>query len=164
MPEQSPHKLIRNGQLEDNIWRLHQPVDDQSLPPDEAGWMITLAAWKSQAKRPPERQHPLGIVMPTDADCGDLVLDAGALQQRPDVAFIAVHFPHYGDGRGFSLAWILREEYGWKGELRALGDVLIDTIYYLSRCGFDSFLVKPGHDPLIALQALNTFTGHYQQG
>jgi uncharacterized protein (DUF934 family) len=73
-----------------------------------------------------------------------------------------VHFPQYGDGRGYSLAWLLREEYGWRGELRALGDVLIDTVHYLARVGFDSFVPKPGHDPVEALASLHAFTEHYQ--
>ncbi|KAK76349.1 DUF934 domain-containing protein, partial [Bordetella holmesii] len=71
--------------------------------------------------------------------------------------------PVYTDGRGYSLAQLLRRNFGWKGELRAVGDVMIDTIYYQARVGFDSFLVKPGHDPQQALQAFKTFSVRYQQ-
>jgi uncharacterized protein (DUF934 family) len=79
------------------------------------------------------------------------------------ITLIAIEFPTYTDGRGFSLAQILRTQLGWLGELRAVGDVLIDTIHYLARCGFDSFLVKEGHDPELALKSFETFTVHYQK-
>lgn len=162
MPDAIGRTLIRHGKLEADVWRLHQTEDAFALPPDAPGWMVSLAGWKAHAAALPPRQHPLGIVLPTDADWSDLVFDAAALQHRGDVAFIAVHFSQYGDGRGMSLAWMLREEYGWRGELRALGDVLIDTVHYLARCGFDSFVTKPGHDPVEALASLQAFTSHYQ--
>lgn len=161
MPEPVAHQLIRNGRLEDNIWQRYEGPDDH-LPPDEPGWMIALTVWQAQAGPLAHRAHPVGIVLPTDAEPGDLLLEAEALAQRHEIAFLAVEFAQYGDGRGMSLAWMLREEYGWHGELRALGDVLVDTVHYLARCGFDSYLTKPGHDPVLALEALNSFTRHYQ--
>lgn len=166
MPEFSTGSLIRNGQLETNPWVLYQPGSALPLapPPDSPGWMVELSLWQACFDAFPARKHPIGIVLPTDADCCDLILDGAALQTRGDIAFIAIHFPHYGDGRGFSLAWMLREQYGWRGELRAIGDVLIDTVHYLARCGFTSFLPKPGHDAALALQALQTFSEHYQPG
>jgi uncharacterized protein (DUF934 family) len=151
--------LIRYGRLEPHAWRLHE---GEGMPPDAPGWMVALATWQAHGPESGTRRHPLGIVLPTDADPADLGATAETLVQRGDVAFLAVHFPQYGDGRGFSLAWLLREEYGWRGELRALGDVLIDTVHYLARCGFDSFLPKPRHDAAEALAALQTFTEHYQ--
>lgn len=165
MFEPSSDCLIRNGQLEANIWRLYlQEAAQPSLPPDETGWMVSLPQWQTHLGALALRRHPIGIVLPTDSEPDDLMLDVDALQQRHDVAFLAVHFPQYSDGRGYSLAWMLREEYGWRGELRAIGDVLIDTMHYLARCGFNSFLTKPGHDPEQALQSLHAFTHHYQTG
>jgi uncharacterized protein (DUF934 family) len=155
-PQQS---IIRYRRLEPDIWRLSATG---GLPPDAPGWMIPLAVWKAVGLASPPRQHPVGIVLPTDADLADLGVSADTLAQRGDVAFLAVHFPQYGDGRGYSLAWLLREEYGWRGELRALGDVLIDTVHYLARVGFDSFVPKPGHDAVEALASLHAFTEHYQ--
>jgi uncharacterized protein (DUF934 family) len=153
--------MVRYSQLEPNGWRLHEA---EGLPPDTAGWMVMLDEWKKHGPASSPRNHPLGIVLPTNADPADLTLNAAALSQRNDVAFLAVYFPQYGDGRGYSLAWMLREDYGWQGELRALGDVLIDTVYYLSRCGFDSFVTKQGHDPLEALASLHAYTENYQAG
>lgn len=156
---EAEHTMIRYGRLEPHCWQLHEA---DGMPPDVPGWMVTLATWHAFGPESTCRHHPIGIVLPTDADLAALGVDAQALMQRGDVAFLAVHFPQYGDGRGYSLAWLLREEYGWQGELRALGDVLIDTVHYLARCGFDSFVPKPGHDSAEALAALHAYTEHYQ--
>jgi len=166
MSESAANKLIRNGQLEANPWRLYppDPASGCALPPDTPGWMIALSLWKELLHAQPGRKWPVGIVMPSDADCNDLVLEAEALHARNDVAFIAIQFLQYGDGRGYSLAWMLRQEYGWSGDLRAVGDVLIDTVHYLARCGFTSFVLKQGHDPALALESLRAFSGHYQPG
>ncbi|MFQ6685610.1 DUF934 domain-containing protein, partial [Bordetella pertussis] len=106
-------------------------------------------------------RHPVGVQLPPDARLDELTGPDGELD-RAALSFIAIEFPVYTDGRGYSLAQLLRRRYGWDGELRAVGDVMIDTIHYQARVGFDSFLVKPGHDPQRALAAFRTFSVHYQ--
>ena len=66
------------------------------------------------------------------------------------------------DGRGYSIARLLRERYGWRGELRAIGDVLRDQLFYLTRCGFDAFELRAGQDAQAALTALADFSEAYQ--
>jgi uncharacterized protein (DUF934 family) len=73
-----------------------------------------------------------------------------------------VRFASFTDGRGYSLARMLRERYGYRGELRAIGDVLRDQIYYLSRCGFDAFALRADQKPEQALAALDDFSEAYQ--
>lgn len=80
------------------------------------------------------------------------------------LSLIAVEFAAFADGRGFSVARYLRQRLHWEGELRAVGDVLVDTVNYLARCGFDSFQLKPGHDPRDALRQLRWFPQPYQRG
>ncbi len=80
----------------------------------------------------------------------------------PKVGVIAIHFPKFGDGRGYSKARLLRERYGYKGELRAVGEVLTDQLFYLLRCGFDSFQLADGKDTQAALDAFHTFSVTYQ--
>ena len=82
----------------------------------------------------------LGLWLESDEDP---VLIADSLEA---FSLIAVNFPQFTDGRGYSTARLLRERYGWKGELRAIGDIQRDQLYYLSRCGFDSFLLNDGLD------------------
>jgi uncharacterized protein (DUF934 family) len=78
------------------------------------------------------------------------------------VARVEVNFPKFGDGRGFSIARLLRERYGYKGELRAVGVVARDHLYYMENCGFDAFLLRDGEDPAEALAAFEDFGEAYQ--
>jgi uncharacterized protein (DUF934 family) len=77
-------------------------------------------------------------------------------------ARVEVNFPAFADGRGYSIARLLRERYGYRGELRAVGDVLRDQIFYLSRVGFDAFLLREDQDAEEALAALHDFSEVYQ--
>jgi uncharacterized protein (DUF934 family) len=75
---------------------------------------------------------------------------------------IAVNFPKYGDGRGYSIARLLRERYGYKGELRAIGVVARDHLQLMAQCGFDSFQLREGEDAQAALAGLHDFSEAYQ--
>ena len=78
------------------------------------------------------------------------------------IALVEVNFPSFGDGRGYSVARILREA-GYTGELRAVGDVAIDQISHMVRCGFDSFIPDKPLDPEHVDAALTRFPGFYQK-
>ena len=84
-------------------------------------------------------------------------------QDIPRLSVIALAFPKFQDGRAFSTAQLLRERYGFKGELRAVGDILLDQLQMLARCGFDTFEIKDG-PTLQALQEgrAKSFTRFYQ--
>ncbi|AOY00163.1 DUF934 domain-containing protein [Jeongeupia sp. USM3] len=93
----------------------------------------------------------------------------GAADDFDDVAealvalpLLAVDFPSFRDGRGYSVAYLLRSRYGYTGELRAVGDVLRDQLFYMHRCGFDAFDVRAGKDIHDALLGLATYTVRYQ--
>lgn len=160
-----PH-LIRGGRLETDTARLFAPdpevAAEGQVPRDEPDWIVPLSTWKTSRATLRRHHHPVAVLLEPDADLRELADADGALDPS-GIAFIAVDFPIYTDGRGYSLAQLLRTRYQWQGELRAVGDVMIDTIHYQARVGFDSFLVKPGHDPHKALAAFNTFTVHYQK-
>jgi uncharacterized protein (DUF934 family) len=76
---------------------------------------------------------------------------------------VEVNFPKFGDGRGFSIAKLLRTRYGYKGELRAVGHITRDHLYYMERVGFDAFELREGEDPEQALAAFGTFSVSYQR-
>ena len=78
------------------------------------------------------------------------------------VARVEVNFPKFGDGRGYSIAKLLRERYGYKGELRAVGEVVRDHLYYMENVGFDAFLLREGEDPVEALTGFDDFSEAYQ--
>lgn len=75
---------------------------------------------------------------------------------------VAVNFPTFTDGRGFSIGRLLRERYQYNGQLRAIGNVISDQLFYLKRCGFNAFDLKAGTDLVAALELLNSFTTSYQ--
>ncbi len=81
----------------------------------------------------------------------------------PGLKVVAVNFPKYGDGRGYSIGRLLRERYGYKGELRAVGVVARDHLQLLAQCGFDSFQLRDGEDAVEALKGLDDFSESYQQ-
>jgi uncharacterized protein (DUF934 family) len=89
--------------------------------------------------------------------------DPGAHAARlGSLARVEVNFPKFGDGRGFSIARLLRERHGYAGELRAVGEVGLDHLHAMALCGFDSFLLRDGEDVEAALAAFEPFSEAYQ--
>ena len=78
------------------------------------------------------------------------------------LAVIAIDFPQFTDGRGYSHARLLRQRYHYTGELRAIGDVQRDQLYFLGQCGFDAFAIPDGQDAARALRGLDDFSDGYQ--
>ena len=103
-----------------------------------------------------ERPSPPDLILEPDDDPA-LLADALA---RAHV--VAVNFPKVGDGRGYSIARLLRERYGYKGELRAIGVVARDHLQLMAQCGFDAFQLREGEDPQAALAAFEDFSEAYQ--
>ncbi len=89
--------------------------------------------------------------------------DPAILKDRlAGLALVAVEFPKFTDGRGYSIGALLRRRYGWTGELRAIGEVLRDQLFYLARAGFDAFALAPGRDAEAAARAFEDFSIAYQ--
>jgi uncharacterized protein (DUF934 family) len=103
-----------------------------------------------------DRRAQIGLLLAADDD------PHAAVPLFAHVALIAVQFPKFTDGRGYSTATLLRTRLGWRGELRAVGDVLHDQLLLLARVGFDSFALRAGRDPQAALRAFDAFTDSYQ--
>ena len=95
------------------------------------------------------------VLEPTD----DPAVVAGAVGLA---AVIAIHFPKFSDGRGYSIGRLLRERYGYKGELRAVGEVARDHLHAMEQCGFNAFQLREGEDPQEALAAFGDFSDSYQ--
>ena len=95
------------------------------------------------------------VLEPTD----DPALVAGAVGIA---GVIAINFPKFGDGRGYSIARLLRERYGYTGELRAVGEVARDHLHAMAQCGFDAFQLREGENPQEALEAFGDFSEQYQ--
>ena len=78
------------------------------------------------------------------------------------VTRIDLHFPKFTDGRAYSQAFLLRRRLGYTGEIRATGDVLIDQLVHMARCGFDVAVLKEGVDAADAQRQFERFSGFYQ--
>jgi uncharacterized protein (DUF934 family) len=146
--------LIRNNAVVSDDWLI---VQDGVEATGQARVIVPASYTTNHASTLFAHLREIGIWLEGDAELDDVVV---ALLDR--VALIAIHFPAFNDGRGLSLAVLLRTRFGYTGELRAIGDVHTDTLHYLRRCGFDSYLLPDGRDPAIALTALDSLTDFYQ--
>lgn len=117
--------------------------------------IVPLALWLTSRERLSARRD-IGVWLKPADDPAALADDVGRLP------LIAIEFPQFGDGRGYSTARLLREKYRFTGELRAVGDILRDQIYFLWQCGFDTFALRTGRDVADALAAFADFTDNYQ--
>ncbi len=86
------------------------------------------------------------------------------LARLENIDRVEIMFENFTDGRGYSTAKLLRERFGWQGKLRAIGDITVDQLGYLARCGFDSFSLRDDQDVKLAKHYLNTFSAGYQRG
>ena len=127
--------LIKNDALIADAWA--HPDDDEALP-EGAPAIVSLERWQAERETLVKRNAPLGLRLGSDQP-PELVLDD---LERFQV--IALEFPKFADGRAYSYARLLRERYGYPGELRAVGNVLRDFFPFLLRCGFDAFEVPEG--------------------
>jgi uncharacterized protein (DUF934 family) len=159
--------LIKHNQVEFNDAYTYEnsstDSNNHTIPSDERIWVVSFEHWCNINATLQNRRFPLAILIQPETSIKALLSAKELFHNSNAIAFIAINFPTYTDGRGYSLAQSLRSLIQWEGELRAVGDVLIDTLFYLSKCGFDSFLLKKGHDPEAGLSALNTFTNSYQK-
>jgi uncharacterized protein (DUF934 family) len=130
-------------------------ADDAELPA-QGDVVVGLARLLANAAALSARPGKLGVrIDPEDElDQAKLALDK--------VQLVALTFPKFGDGRAYSKARLFRDRFGYKGELRAVGEVLADQLQYMSRCGFDAFALAEGKDVPSALRALSDFTVTYQ--
>ena len=88
---------------------------------------------------------------------------ASFAEQLDGIDRVEVSFPKFGDGRGYSIARLLRTRYGYRGELRAVGHITRDLLYFMERVGFDAFELREGEDPEEALASFRTFSAAYQK-
>ncbi len=153
-----PEQLIRNRQLADNPWQrlvLSEGEDAATLALPPGPLLLPLTVWLARREALTTREDVGVWLGPTD-DSALLANDLGSLR------LIAVDFPKFADGRGYSTARLLRERHGYRGELRAIGDVGRDQLFYLARVGFDAFLIPDGRDAQEALEAFSDFPETYQ--
>ena len=148
-------RLIKDGAIVDDRWTLLREAASIADLPDGVAAIVPLALWRAERDALRARGE-VGVWLKPDDDPELLAADVGALP------LIAVDFPQFTDGRGYSTARLLRNKYGFSGELRAIGDVLRDQLYYLHQCGFNAFAMRSDRNLEEALKGLFDFSDNYQ--
>lgn len=117
-------------------------ADDEAIP-EHGAVIVSLQQWQTNASNLRRRSDPIGVLLRSDEHPEALADHASTLQ------LIALDFPTFRDGRAYSYARLLRERFGFTGELRAVGDVALEQLHYMERVGFDAFEID-SDDPLAA--------------
>ena len=156
-------KIIKNGVVQDDAWqvvRLAESETPQDVPLPTGPLLVPLAVWQERRAELVARQQlhgwPLGVWLAPNEGTEDIADDLKLFE------VIGIDFPKFADGRGYSTARLLRERHGYGGELRSIGDIQRDQLFYQQRVGFDAFAVRADHDITAALASLIDFTAAYQ--
>jgi len=159
-------KLIKDSVIVDDDWliipksvaeELKVSLDEAPAPDLPAGKiLIPVSIWSAHKNQLTSRRAEIGVWLDSD-EAPELIAD-----DLDQLALIAINFPVFSDGRGYSYARLLREKYNYQGELRAIGDVLRDQLFFMKRCGFNSFALREDLDIEASLSALADFSEVYQ--
>ncbi|MBL8381202.1 MAG: DUF934 domain-containing protein [Burkholderiales bacterium] len=145
--------IIVDRALVADTWTL---LREANPVPAHGDIIVPLALWLTQRGALGRRSGRTGVWLAPSDDPAALAADCERLP------LIAIDFPQFTDGRGYSIARLLRERHGFAGELRAIGDIGRDQLFYLARVGFNAFVLKPGQDTAAARMAFADFSDAYQ--
>lgn len=146
-------KLIKHGRSAGDPWTF---IPDDAPLPQGGQIIVTLARWRSDRVVLMWRSAPVGLRLRGDEEVESISADLNRF------GVIALEFPTFRDGRAYSKARLLRERYGYKGELRAVGNVLRDQLLFMTRCGFDAFVVEKAEDAEAWREAIEEISVAYQ--
>jgi uncharacterized protein (DUF934 family) len=145
--------LLKDGQAVEDNWTT---LDDDTPLAAECDLIVSLEQWQAGRDRLRGRNGRLGLRLASDQP------PAAIAEDLEHFALIALEFPRFGDGRAYSYARLLRERYGFTGELRAVGNVLRDQLLFMLRCGFDAFEIADESAVEAWQAAIGEFTVWYQ--
>ncbi len=145
--------LLKDGLPTQDSWRLAESEADLD---QDGPLFVTAELWQSARTRLAGRNAPLGLRLRSDQSPADFAEDL------PHFKAIALEFPKFTDGRPYSLARILRERLGFRGELRAVGAVLRDQLAFMERCGFDAVELEASDAAESWTTATREFSAWYQ--
>lgn len=151
-------KLIKDAVLIDNPWLLVAKDSSlgQTLENTGAHLLVPLQLWLENKAILLESDKQIAVWLDSDENAEMIADDLNQL------TLVALNFPTFMDGRAYSTAGIIRQQYQFKGELRAIGNVLRDQLSYMTRCGFDSFDVSDEVKIEDALAGFTDFKDNYQ--
>ncbi len=150
-------RVIKDNKVIDDSWRLLQATeieDKETLP--EGDVIVPFGYWQAHRAELLARQGRIGVCINGDDETEEVAKDVSHFD------LIAVEFPVFKDGRGYSHARILRDHHGYMGDIRAVGDVLRDQLFFMQRCGITSFHLREDKDIEDAMKGLSEFSVKYQ--
>lgn len=155
---QMANKLIKDGKAQPDSWHLlNNEVTVEALGElENQDIIVPMAFWLAESAAIKNRSGQTGVWLNSHELPAAL---AGDIQSIP---LIALNFPDFKDGRAFSSARELRQRMAYTGEIRAIGDVLRDQLFFMHRCGFNAFVLREDQDMEAALAAFSDFHNAYQ--
>ena len=153
-------QLIKHGTAAVDTWKTLEIAEGETpesvaLPTGDV--IFPFAVWQARKTEIIPCHKRIGLLIQPDERVEDIAADLDYF------IVIAVNFPKFVDGRGYSTASLLRQRYKYQGELRAVGDVLHDQLFYMQRVGFDSYALKDGKNVSVAIEAgFSPFSDAYQ--
>ncbi|MCY4045369.1 MAG: DUF934 domain-containing protein [Cellvibrionales bacterium] len=148
-------KVIENGQIVEDNYTL--VADKETLDPKYIDDANAILPWGLYQRIKDQRPATGNAVWLDSDELPDAIQD-----DLSSFSLIAINFPAFTDGRGYSFAYRLRHSFGYQGKLRAVGDVLIDQLSAFKRVGFDSFALRDDQDAEEALKHFSDFKDPYQ--
>lgn len=150
-------KIIKNREIIEDQWiTLLNPEEQIASTKSDANIIVELAYWLNNKASLTARSGMVGILI-TGAD------EPEEFQSElSELSLVAIDFPKFGDGRGYSIARLLRERYNFQQEIRAVGDVLRDQLRFMERCGFDAYALRADRNMEEALESFTSLTVDYQ--
>jgi len=153
-------QLIKNGAVAVDPWKtleINEGDTAESIALPAGDVIFPLAVWQARKAEIIAARQRIGLLLQPEDRVEDIAADLASF------AVIAINFPKFVDGRGYSTAALLRQRYGYAGELRAVGNVLHDQLFFMQRVGFDSYALKDGKNVELALNgAFTPFSDAYQ--
>ena len=150
--------LIKSGEVIKDRWTLLQdatgPEILQAVP--EKNFIVPLNFWKLYSTEIEAHLGDITIWLDSHEFVDEIKADL------KNIPMIALNFPIFSDGRPYTTARELREVLKYRGEIRAIGDVLRDQLFYMAQCGFDSYLIRHDQDPEACIKAFDDFQASYQ--
>ena len=148
-------RVIKAGQVAEDGWQRIADLDAlQALP--EGDLILPLEYWRANREALARHNGRIAVCLNGNDSLDDVA------EMVHQFELIALEFPGFTDGRSYSHARLLRERFGYRGEIRAVGDVLRDQLFYMQRCGIDSFQLREDKDAVDALKGLSGFSVKYQ--
>ena len=149
-------QLLKDGQVIDNTWQLIEANEDSQETLPNGDILVPVSMWQTNQSILENHRGAVGLWINGDEEI------EGIAESIITAPVIAINFPKFVDGRGFSVARLLRDRYDFRGELRAVGQIIRDQLFLLQRCGFNAFQFDSEIDLTEAVKSLADFSDAYQ--